>query len=369
MLDSPAMGDDFRPAGDKTGERNVMQEPQELGAQAFWRADFANAALAVHNSAARDLRVRLSGATAVLRWVILALMALQATIVLNAMGVAGVDGSFSDIRALGIRLSFGALPQTVLILASFLAMGAYLLRALDDETSHKAQTATLDFVGKNLMSRMRYEEWRDQILSSANNDRAIFLARCTGIVREFCRSPGVGRDDFEAVRAALRAEAPEPHPTLDIMNALDFSGHPQLKTLISAKKREFRDFVGATKRRMAESFADLESDAAFGKVASEIPDSEDKNAQNDARRRRFSRAMRHFSWLDVARDQIETGMPSYQLEGMKAFLIRDNFLERLQEHFDKARRLFFWTNSGFFTLWAIVVGAHIAALAVRQPVW
>src|SRR5262249_55603550 len=155
-------------------------------------ADFANAALAVHSSASRDLRVRLSGTSTVLRWVLIALMAIQATIVLNAMGVAGVDGAFSDIHALGITLSFGALPQTLLVLGSFTAMGAYLLRALDDETSHKAQTTTLDFVGKNLMSRMRYEEWRDQILSSANNDRAIFLARCTGIVREFCRSPGVG---------------------------------------------------------------------------------------------------------------------------------------------------------------------------------
>lgn len=346
-----------------------MQEPHELGAQAFWRADFANAALAVHNSASRDLRVRLSGASNVLRWVIVALMAIQTTIVLNALGVAGVDGSLTDIRALGIRLSFGALPQTMLMLASLAAMGAYLLRALDDETSHKAQTTTLDFVGKNLMSRMRYEEWRDQILSSASNDRAIFLARCTGIVREFCRNPGVGREDFEAVRAALRAEAPEPHPTLDIMNALDFSGHPQLKTLIAAKKREFRDFVGATKRRMAESFADLEADGRFAEVASEMPDEDDKNAQNDARRRRFSRAMRHFGWLDVARDQIETGMPSYQLEGMKAFLIHDNFLERLQEHFQKARRLFFWTNSGFFILWALVMAAHIATLAGRQPVW
>ncbi len=79
--------------------------------------------------------------------------------------------------------------------------------------------------------------------------------------------------------------------------------------------------------------------------------------------------MRHFVWLDVARDQIETGMPSYQLEGMKAFLIHDNFLERLAEHFAKARRLFLWTNSGLFTLWALVMVAHVAALAARQPVW
>lgn len=346
-----------------------MSEPQELGAQAFWRADFANAALAVHNSASRDLRVRLSGASSVLRWVLIGLMAVQATVVLNAMGVAGLEGSFSDIKALGIRVSFGAFPQMVLIAASFGVMGFYLLRALDDETSHRAQTTTLDFVGKNLMSRMRYEEWRDQILSSANNDRAIFLARCTGIVREFCRNPGANREDFEAVRAALRAEAPEPHPTLDIMNALDFSGHPQLKTLISGKKREFKDFVGATKRRMAESFADLESDPTFTAIAAEIPNTDDKNAINDGRRRRFSRAMRHFGWLDTARDQIETGMPSYQLEGMKAFLIHDNFLERLQEHFDKARRLFFWTNSGVFVLWAVLMVAHVGVLATRQPAW
>jgi hypothetical protein len=348
-----------------------MQEPQELSVQAFWRADFANAALAVHNSASRDLRVRLSGASNVLRWLIIALMAIQTTIVLNAMGVAGIDGAFSDVTIWGLRISFGAFPQMILIVGSFAAMGAYLMRALDDETSHRAQTTTLDFVGKNLMSRMRYEEWRDQILSSASNDRAIFLARCTGIVREFCRNADVGRDEFEAVRTALRAEAPEPHPTLDIMNALDFSGHPQLKTLIAGKKREFRDFVGATKRRMAESFADLEADPTFAKVAV-LADGElenDKNAQAEGRRRRFSRAMRHFAWLDIARDQIETGMPSYQLEGMKAFLIHDNFLERLQEHFDKARRLFFWTNSGLVSLWAVVTVAHVAALASRQPVW
>jgi hypothetical protein len=346
-----------------------MQEPQELGAQAFWRADFANAALAVHNSATRGLRVRLSGASATLRWVIAALLAVQTTIVLNAMGVAGVEGSFSDLVALGVRISFGAFPQMALILASFALMGFYLLRALDDETSHRAETTTLDFVGKNLMQRMRYEEWRDQIVSSANNDRAIFLARCSGIVREFCRAPRASRGDFETVRTALRAEAAEPHPTLDIMNALDFSGHPQLKTLISAKKREFKDFVGATKRRMAESFVDLEADTLFAKIAREIPPEDDKGAVAEARRRRFSRAMRHFVWLDVARDQIETGMPSYQLEGMKAFLIHDNFLERLSEHFDKARRLFLWTNSGLFALWALVTIAHVAALAARQPVW
>ncbi len=346
-----------------------MAEPQELGAQAFWRADFANAALAVHNSATRGLRVPLSGATATLRWAVVMLTAVQATIVLNAMGVAGVEGSFSDIAAFGLRISLGAFPQMVLILGSFAAMGFYLLRALDDETSHKAQTTTLDFVGKNLMSRMRYEEWRDQIVSSVNNDRAIFLARCAGIVREFCRRPRASKKDFETVRAALRAEAPEPHPTLDIMNALDFSGHPQLKTLIAAKKREFKDFVGATKRRMAESFADLEADALFAKLVKDAPTDDDKAAIEEARRRRFSRAMRHFVWLDVARDQIETGMPSYQLEGMKAFLIHDNFLERLAEHFAKARRLFLWTNSGLFTLWALVMVAHVAALAARQPVW
>ena len=346
-----------------------MQEAHELGAQAFWRADFANAALAVHNSASRDLRVRLSGTASTLRWVIVGLITVQAAIVLNTIGVAGLDGSLANFSAFGLRIVFGAFPQTLLIVISFAVMGFYLLRALDDETSHRAQTTTLDFVGRNLMSRMRYEEWRDQILSSANNDRAIFLARCTGIVREFCRNPGASRDDFEAVRAALRAEAPEPHPTLDIMNALDFSGHPQLKTLIAGKKREFKDFVGATKRRMAESFSDLEADGMFSAVASEMPPTDDKNAQNDARRRRFSRAMRHFGWLDVARDQIETGMPSYQLEGMKAFLIHDNFLERLQEHFEKARRLFFWTNSGLFVLWAGVTAAHITAVATRQPVW
>jgi hypothetical protein len=54
---------------------------------------------------------------------------------------------------------------------------------------------------------------------------------------------------------------------------------------------------------------------------------------------------------------------------MKAFLIHDNFLERLQEHFEKARRLFFWTNSGLVSLWAVVTAAHVAALAARQPVW
>ena len=346
-----------------------MQEPQELGAQAFWRADFANAALAVHSSASRDLRVRLSGTASTLRWTVVGVMTVQALIVLNAMGVAGLEDSLADFSAMGLKISFGALPQTLLIIASFTLMGLYLMRALDDETSHKAQTTTLDFVGRNLMSRMRYEEWRDQILSSANNDRAIFLARCTGIVREFCRNPGALRADFEAVRAALRAEAPEPHPTLDIMNALDFSGEPQLKTLIAGKKREFKDFVGATKRRMAESFADLEADPVFAAVASELPNDDDKNAQNDARRRRFSRAMRHFSWLDAARDRIETGMPSYQLEGMKAFLIRDNFLERLQEHFEKARRLFFWTNSGLFAVWGVITAAHIVSVASRQPLW
>ncbi|MGD2132082.1 MAG: hypothetical protein PVI23_04770, partial [Maricaulaceae bacterium] len=95
-----------------------MAEPQELGAQTFWRADFANAALAVHNSASRDLRVRLSGAASVLRWSIIGLLVVQTLIVLNAMGVAGLDGSFSDISALGIRISFGALPQMLVIVAS-----------------------------------------------------------------------------------------------------------------------------------------------------------------------------------------------------------------------------------------------------------
>jgi hypothetical protein len=346
-----------------------MAETQELGAQSFWRADFANAALAVHNSASRGLRVQLSGASQILRWALIAVMAVQATIVLNAIGVAGVDNSFSTIAAAGLRISFGAFPQTALIIVSFALMGFYLLRATDDETSHRAQTTTLDFVGKNLMTRMRYEEWRDQIVSSANNDRAIFLARCTGIVREFCRAPRTSKGDFETVRTALRAEAAEPHPTLDIMNALDFSGHPQLKTLISAKKREFKDFVGATKRRMAESFVDLEHDTAFAKIAREVLAEDDKAAIAEARRRRFSRAMRHFVWLDSARDQIETGMPSYQLEGMKAFLIHDNFLERLAEHFEKARRLFLWSNAGLFGVWIAVTGAHVAALAARQPVW
>ncbi len=348
---------------------HAMDEPHELGAQAFWRADFANAALAVHNSASQDLRVKLSGGASFMRWVVISLLAIQTAIVLNAMGVAGFNDAFAQISMLGFQVSLGKFPQGLLIVASFAAMGYYLFRAMDDETSHKAQTQTLDFVGKNLMARMRYEEWRDQIVSAGGNDRSIFLARCTGIVREFCRNPGVNAADFEAVRAALRAEAPEPHPTLDIMNALDFTGHPQLKTLIAGKKREFKDFVSSIKRRMAESFADLEGDKDFTKIASERIDDNDKNALNDARRRRFSRAMRHFTWLDSARDAIETGMPSYQLEGMKAFLIHDNFLESLTGHFAKARRLFVTTNAGFFAVWFIINAGHIAAIYSQQPRW
>lgn len=346
-----------------------MEEPQDLGAQAFWRPDFANAALAVHNSAAEGLRVRLSGAAAFLRWLVIALLAVQAVVILDAWGVMGIGGEVSDVAALGVRFALDRFPQGVLVLASLAAMGFYVLRALDDEQSHRAQTVTLEFVGKNLMQRMRYEEWRDQIIAAFGNDRAIFLARCTGIVREFCRNPGASREDFEAVRAALRAEAPEPHPTLDIMNALDFGDHPQLKTLIAGKKREFKDFVASIKRRMAESFADLENDPEFARVAAELPPEGDKAAENDVRRRRFSRAMRHFGWLDIARDRLETGMPAYQLEGMKAFLIRDNFLEKLNGHFAKARRLFLWTNSGFLGVWALVQLLHIAALVERQPRW
>lgn len=347
-----------------------MDEPQELGAQAFWRADFANAALAVHTSASKDLRVRLSGAAALLRWVVIGLLTVQAVTILNAWGVAGAAaGGASDVSALGLTIALGRFPQGVLIVAAFASMGFYLVRALDDEQSHRAQTTTLDFVGKNLMQRMRYEEWRDQIVSAAGNDRAIFLARCTGIVREFCRNPGASTEDFEAVRQALRAEAPEPHPTLDIMNALDFTEQPQLKTLIAGKRREFKDYVASIKRRMAESFADLEADPDFTKLAKELPKAGDKGAENDARRRRFSRAMRHFGWLDVARDALDTGMPSFQLEGMKAFLIRDNFLEKLHDHFYKARRLFLWTNAGFLGVWALVQILHVAALADRQPRW
>lgn len=343
-----------------------MNEPQELGAQAFWRADFANAALSVHGSASQELRVRLSGAATLWRWVTIVLLAVQVTIILATTGTAG---GVSDVSALGLQIAFDRFPQLLVIAGSFAAMGFYLVRALDDEISHKDQTRTLEFVGKNLMERMRYEEWRDQIVAASANDRSIFLARCTGVVKEFCRNPGANREDFEAVRAALRAEAPEPHPTLDIMNALDFSGHPQLKTLINGKKREFKDFVQSIKRRMAESFSDLEADGDFARLAAEIPLEGDKNAENDARRRRFSRAMRHFGWLDTARDQIETGMPAFQLEGMKAFLIHDPFLERLGEHFEKARRLFLLTNSGFMALWAVVNIAHIAALSTATPRW
>ncbi len=343
-----------------------MDEPQELGAQAFWRADFANAALSVHASASRDLRVRLSGAAAFLRWVVVALMVLQASIVLNAWGVARLDAGLSDISALGLTVSFASFPQILIVALSYAAMGLYLARALDDRQSHGAQTQTLEFVGKNLMARMRYEEWRDQIISAASNDRSIFLARCTGIVREFCRNTGVSRDDFESVRTQLRAEGTEPHPTLDIMNALDFSGHPQLKTLIAGKRREFRDYVQSIKRRMAESFTDLENDHDFARLAAEGP-TDDKVTESDGRRRRFSRAMRHFGWLDLARDQIETGMPAYQLEGMKAFLIHDNFLERLDHHFEKARRLFVWTNAAFFAVWLAINIAHIATFADNQP--
>lgn len=346
-----------------------MNEPQELGAQAFWRADFANAALSVHSRATHDLRVHLSGAAALLRWLIVAVLLVQLVIVLSAWGVAGVADGPGDVSALGLTFSFSAFPQWVLIVVSFAAFGLYLFRATDDATSHKAQTRTLDFVGKNLMARMRYEEWRDQILSAAGNDRAIFLARCTGIVREFCRNPGASREDFEAVRAALRAEAPEPHPTLDIMNALDFSGYGQLKTLIAGKRREFKDYVQSIKRRMSESFADLEDDHDFARLAAEIEEEGDKNVEADGRRRRFSRAMRHFAWLDSARDSIETGMPAYQLEGMKAFLIHDNFLERLDSHFSRARRLFLYSQAGFFLFWLGVNIAHVAVIAERQPRW
>ncbi|MCG8443038.1 MAG: hypothetical protein MI723_14635 [Caulobacterales bacterium] len=346
-----------------------MDEPHELGAQAFWRADFANAALSVHSSASRDLRVRLSGAATLWRWVVIVVMSVQAVIILNGMGVAGLDGALSEISALGVRLSLGDVPQTPIVIASFAAMGFYLVRAHDDEVSHSAQTQTLEFVGKNLMARMRYEEWRDQIVSSASNDRAIFIARCSGVVREFCRNPGVSAEDFEAVRAALRAEAPEPHPTLDIMNALDFSGHPQLKTLINGKKREFKDFVLTTKRRMSESFVDLEDDTQFARLAAELQGESEPARENDARRRRFSRAMRHFGWLDTVRDQIETGMPAYQLEGMQAFLIHDSFLENLENHFAKARRLFLYTNSAFVALWLVVNINHLGVLLERQPRW
>ncbi len=347
-----------------------MGQPKELGAQAFWRADFANAALAVHNSASRDLRVRLTSAAELLRWAVIVIMAGQAAFVLASWGVIGLDtaaaGEASGVARWGLRVALGDVPEAGLLAASFVAMGAYLLRALDDSTAHRAQTQTLEFVGRNLMERMRYEEWRDQILSAASNDRAIFLARCTGIVREFCRNPGAARDDFEAVRLALRADAAEPHPTLDIMNALDFSGHAQLKTLIAGKRREFRDYVSSIKRRMSESFADLEADEGFVGLAAEGP-ANDKAAINDARRRRFSRAMRHFGWLDQARDQLEAGMPAYQLEGMKAFLVHDNFLENLGAHFAKARRLFAITNGGFLTAWALVSLAHMHAMAQRVP--
>ncbi len=343
-----------------------MDQPQELGAQAFWRADFANAALAVHNSAAGDLRVRLSGAAALLRWIVVSVLVLQGVLVLSwwGMGHGGEGGLLAGISGL-----FGPVSQLGVIVLSFAAMGLYLARASDDATAHRAQTQTLEFVGKNLMARMRYEEWRDQIVSAASNDRAIFLARCTGIVREFCRNPGANQDDFDAVKDALRAEGPEPHPTLDIMNALDFAGHPQLKTLIAGKRREFRDYVASIKRRMAESFADLQVDTEFARLAALMPDDNDKAAINDARRRRFSRAMRHFGWLDAARDQIETGMPAYQLEGMKAFLIHDNFLENLGGHFAKARRLFAYANGAFLTAWLGVVVSHLATIAARQPIW
>lgn len=344
-----------------------MEQPQDLGAQAFWRADYANAALAVHNSASNDLRVRLSGAATSLRWMAIAILLCQALIVLSAWGAQADPDATGFMGALWAVM--GPISQSMLVLISFVVMGFYVLRANDDATAHKAQTQTLEFVGKNLMARMRYEEWRDQIVSAASNDRSIFLARCTGIVREFCRNPGANADDFEAVKDALRAEGPEPHPTLDIMNALDFTGHPQLKTLIAGKRREFRDYVASIKRRMAESFADLERDGDFTKLAALSPDVSDKAAVNDARRRRFSRAMRHFAWLDSARDQIETGMPAYQLEGMKAFLIHDSFLENLSGHFSKARRLFAYANGAFLGAWGVLTIAHIAVIAARQPVW
>lgn len=344
-----------------------MEQPKDLGAQAFWRADFANAALAVHNSASRDMRVRLSSAAEWARWTVVALLVLQTAFVLAAWGVVGANGELGDMSGFGVRVAIGQTPQMALIAASLVAMGLYLSRAVDDSQAHRAQTQTLEFVGKNLMERMRFEEWRDHIVSAAANDRSIFLARCTGIVREFCRNPGVSGDDYDAVRAALRAEVAEPHPTLDIMNALDFSGHAQLKTLIAGKGREFRDYVASIKRRMSESFADLQDDADFAALAREEPPANDKSAVNDARRRRFSRAMRHFSWLDQARDQLETGMPAYQLEGMKAFLVHDNFLENLGGHFAKARRLFAAANGGFLVIWAGVNIAHIAAIAQRTP--
>ncbi len=344
-----------------------MEQPKDLGAQAFWRADFANAALAVHNSASRDLRVRLSSAAELMRWGVMAVLALQALFVLAAWGVTGLEREMGDVSGLGVRVAFGALPQMGVLGASLIAMGLYLARAVDDVDAHRAQTQTLEFVGRNLMERMRYEEWRDHILSAAANDRAIFLARCTGIVREFCRNPGAGQDDYEAVRAALRADVAEPHPTLDIMNALDFTGHTQLKTLIAGKRREFRDYVASIKRRMSESFADLQADPIFGELAATDPVSNDKTTVNDARRRRFSRAMRHFAWLDQSRDQLETGMPAYQLEGMKAFMVHDNFLENLGGHFAKARRVFALTNGGFLALWGGINLAHIAAIAERVP--
>lgn len=344
-----------------------MEQPHDLGAQAFWRADFANAALAVHNSASSDLRVRLSGAATSLRWMAVGILACQALIVISAWGAQADGQTTGAVGALWLVL--GPMAQSALVFVSFVVMGLYLLRASDDATAHRAQTQTLEFVGKNLMARMRYEEWRDQIVSAASNDRSIFLARCTGIVREFCRNPGATGDDFEAVKDALRAEGPEPHPTLDIMNALDFTGHPQLKTLIAGKRREFRDYVASIKRRMAESFADLETDGDFAKLAKLAPNPKDKAGVNDARRRRFSRAMRHFSWLDAARDQIETGMPAYQLEGMKAFLIHDNFLENLGGHFAKARRLFAYANGAFLAAWGVLTVGHIVVIAARQPVW
>ena len=341
-----------------------MSEPQELSAQAFWRADFASAALSVHQSASKDLRVRLSNAATLLRWAIITLSALQALIIMNALGVIGEQGGLGDVTVLGVELALSRFPQSLITLTSLLLMGAYLLRALDDEASHRAQTRTLEFVGKNLLERMRYEEWSQQIISAAMNDRSIFLARCAGVVREFCREPGVGNEDFDVVRQALHAEAREPHPTLDTLSALDFTGHPQLKTLLAGKHREFKDYVATTKRRLAESFVDLENDGEFKRLASQ---GDEEGKETEARRKRYSRAMRHFVWLDEARDAIDEATPSFQLDGMKAFLIHDPFLERLAEHFEKARRLFAWTNTAFVSGWLVINVAHIAAIAAHRP--
>ena len=112
----------------------------------------------------------------------------------------------------------------------------------------------------------------------------------------------------------------------------------------------------------------LEDDQMFARLAAERINEGDTTHENDARRRRYSRAMRHFGWLEVARDQIQTGgLPTYQLEGMKALLIHDQFLESLEVHFAKARRLFFYTNAAFVALWLALNWAHISVLIERQP--